>query len=136
MTQGKYSDIPLKYVRFEVTTKMKQFRGGTDQFLSRKRVEQVNIKAVNELFEDQFQPQKNFLKFPSIQKRIHIKDIAKHIGDIRLHQTTARDIRTTINDINNSGRLTISNDAGGLEKSKDRALTEEELKQTNIYSSL
>lgn len=52
MTQGKYSDIPLKYVRFEVTTKMKQFRGGTDQFLSRKRVEQVNIKAVNELFED------------------------------------------------------------------------------------
>jgi integrase len=159
MTLGKYSDMSLKDARFEAATKMKQFRDGADPLLFRKRAEQENIKTVNDLFEDWYPTLEKRLKFPSIPKRIYTKDIAKHIGDIRLDQITARDIRTTINAINDSGRPTIANDAlghckqlfnhgikldllagnpaaaftfrdaGGVEKSKDRALTEEELKQ-------
>ena len=86
-------------------------------------------------------------------------DIAPVIGDIKLDQISARDIRTTINAITAAGKPTIANDAlgyckqlfnhaikldliagnpasaftvrdaGGVEKSKDRALTTSELKQ-------
>jgi integrase len=159
MTLGKLIDLSLKDARLEAAIKMKQFREGIDPLVAKKRAEQENIKTVNDLFEDWYLTLEKRLKFPSIPKRIYTKDIAKHIGDIRLDQITARDIRTTINAINQSGRPTIANDAlghckqlfnhgikldliagnpaaaftfrdaGGVEKSKDRALTEEELKQ-------
>lgn len=159
MTLGKFIDLSLNDARLEAAIKMKQFRKGIDPLVAKKRAEQESIKTVNDLFEDWYPTLEKRLKYPSIPKRIYTKDIAKHIGDIRLDQITARDIRTTINAINDSGRPTIANDAlghckqlfnhgikldlmagnpaaaftfrdaGGVEKSKDRALTEEELKQ-------
>ena len=159
MTLGKFTDLSLSDARLEAAIKMKQFREGIDPLVAKKRAEQESIKTVNDLFEDWYPTLEKRLKYPSIPKRIYTKDIAKHIGDIRLDQITARDIRTTINAINDSGRPTIANDAlghckqlfnhgikldlmagnpaaaftfrdaGGVEKSKDRALTEEELKQ-------
>lgn len=159
MTLGKVQDLSLSNARLEAATKMKQVREGYDPLLQRKRAEQENIKTVNDLFEDWYPTLVKRLKHPNIPKRVYTKDIAPHIGDLRLDQITARDIRSTINAINESGRPTIANDAlghckqlfnhgikldliqgnpasaftvrdaGGIEQSKDRALTEAELKQ-------
>lgn len=159
MTLGKLIDFSLAEARSEAAIKMKLFREGADPLIAKKRAEQENIKTVNDLFEDWYPTLEKRLKFPSIPKRVYTKDIAPHIGDIKLDQITARDIRATIEAINDSGRPTIANDAlghckqlfnhgikldllagnpaaaftfrdaGGVEKSKDRALTEEELKQ-------
>lgn len=97
-------------------------------------------------------------KAPSIPARVYRKDIAPIIGEIKLDSINTRDIRRVITSINDSGRPAISNDAlgyckqlfnhcikldllganpasaftvtdaGGIEKSKDRALTIDELK--------
>ena len=157
MTLGKVRDLSLANARLEAATKMKQVREGFDPLLQRKRAEQESIKTVNDLFEDWYPTLVKRLKHPNIPKRIYTKDIAPHIGEVPLDQMTARDIRTTITAINDSGRPTIANDAlgyckqlfnhgikldllssnpasaftvrdaGGIEQSKDRALENEEL---------
>ncbi|MFA0142618.1 tyrosine-type recombinase/integrase [Vibrio kanaloae] len=157
MTLGKVKDLSLSDARLEAATKMKQVREGFDPLLQRKRAEQESIKTVNDLFDDWYPTLVKRLKFPNIPQRIYTKDIAPHIGDIPLDRITARDIRTAITAINDSGRPTIANDAlghckqlfnhgmkldllqgnpasaftvrdaGGIEQSKDRALSEEEL---------
>ncbi|MBB1464560.1 tyrosine-type recombinase/integrase [Vibrio sp. SG41-7] len=157
MTLGKVKDLSLSNARLEAATKMKQVREGFDPLLQRKRAEQESIKTVNDLFEDWYPTLVKRLKHPTIPKRIYTKDIAPHIGEVPLDQMTARDIRTTITAINDSGRPTIANDAlgyckqlfnhaikldllssnpasaftvrdaGGVEKSKDRVLENEEL---------
>lgn len=159
MTLGKVNDLSLSNARLEAATKMKQVREGFDPLIQRKRAEQESIKTVNDLFEDWYPTLVKRLKHPNIPKRVYTKDIAPHIGDIPLDKITARDIRTTITAINDSGRPTIANDAlghckqlfnhgmkldllqgnpasaftvrdaGGIEQSKDRFLTEDELKQ-------
>ena len=159
MTLGKYSDLSLKDARFEAASKMKQLREGLDPLLAKKRAEQESIKTVDDLFEDWYPTLEARLKHPKIPKRIYTKDIAPHIGEFKIDQVTARDIRTTIEDIKGSGRLAIANDAlgyckqlfnhgikldllaynpaaaftfkdaGGVEKSRERALSEDELKQ-------
>ncbi|MDF4346007.1 integrase, partial [Vibrio parahaemolyticus] len=70
-----------------------------------------SIKTVNDLFEDWYPTLVKRLKHPNIPKRVYTKDIAPHIGDIPLDKITARDIRTAITAINDSGRPTIVNDA-------------------------
>ena len=159
MTLGKYSDLSLKDARYEAASKMKQLREGLDPLLAKKRAEQESIKTVDDLFEDWYPTLEARLKHPKIPKRIYTKDIAPHIGEFKIDQVTARDIRTTIEDIKASGRLAIANDAlgyckqlfnhgikldllaynpaaaftfkdaGGVEKSRERALSEDELKQ-------
>ncbi|EHH1173889.1 TPA: tyrosine-type recombinase/integrase [Vibrio parahaemolyticus] len=159
MTLGKVSDISLRDARLLAAEKMKQVREGFDPLIQRKRAEQEKIKTVSDLFEDWYPSLAKRLKHPNIPKRIFIKDIAPHIGDIPLNQVNARDVRNTINAITAAGKPTIANDAlgyckqlfnhgmkldlmqgnpasaftvrdaGGVEKSKDRTLTTEELKQ-------
>ncbi|WP_299010718.1 site-specific integrase [uncultured Shewanella sp.] len=159
MTLGKVKDLSLANARLEAATKMKHVREGFDPLLQRKRAEQENIKTVSDLFNDWYPTLVKRLKHPNIPKRVYTKDIAPHIGDIPLNKLTARDIRTTITSINHSGRPSIANDAlgyckqlfnhgikldllqgnpasaftvrdaGGVEQSKDRALSESELQQ-------
>ncbi|MDW1518941.1 tyrosine-type recombinase/integrase [Vibrio sp. Vb5032] len=159
MTLGKVSDISLRDARLLAAEKMKQVREGFDPLIQRKRAEQEKIKTVNDLFSDWYPSLEKRLKHPNIPKRVFLKDIAPHIGDIPLEQVNARDIRTTINAIIAAGKPAIANDAlnyckqlfnhgmkldlmqgnpasaftvrdaGGVEKSRDRALTTEELKQ-------
>lgn len=159
MTLAKVKDLTLANARLEAATKMKQVRDGFDPLIQRKRAEQESIKTVNDLFNDWYPTLVKRLKYPEIPKRVYTKDIAPVIGDIKLDQISARDIRTTINAITAAGKPTIANDAlgyckqlfnhaikldliagnpasaftvrdaGGVEKSKDRALTTSELKQ-------
>ena len=99
MTLGKYTDLSLKDARFEAASKMKQLREGLDPLLAKKRAEQESIKTVDDLFEDWYPTLEARLKHPKIPKRIYTKDIAPHIGEFKIDQVTARDIRTTIEDI-------------------------------------
>lgn len=159
MTLGKYADISLKDARFEAASKMKQLREGLDPLLAKKRVEQESIKTVNDLFDEWFKELSKRLKHPNIPKRVYTKDIAPHIGEFKIEQISSRDIRTVITSIKDSGRPSIANDAlgyckqlftfgikldliannpalafsfsdaGGVEKSRERALSMDELKQ-------
>ena len=116
MTLGKVIDVSLADARLDAATKMKQLREGADPLIQRQRAEQENIKTVNDLFHDWYPTLVKRLKFPTIPQRIYRKDIAPHIGDLKLDQITARDIRRVINTINDSGRPTIANDALGYSK--------------------
>jgi len=158
MTLGKYSDLSLKDARFEASAKMKQLREGVDPLLAKRRAGQENIQTVDQLFDDWYSTLVSRLKHPEIPRRIYRNDIAPHIGEYKLHQVSARDIRSVIDTIKNSGRMAIANDAlgyckqlfnhaikldlvglnpasaftfkdaGGLEKSRERALSEAELR--------
>ena len=157
MTLAKYSDMSLADARAEAATKMKQFRDGLDPLVAKKRAEQSQIKTVDELFADWHLGNINRLKYANIPERIYRKDIAPHIGSFNIDTVTARDIRDILKTIASTGRPAIANDAlmyckqlfnhgikldllganpasafsisdaGGLEKSKDRALTLEEV---------
>lgn len=157
MTLGKYSDLSLAEARAEAAIKMKQVRDGRNPLALKKQSEMQEIKTVNDLFEDWQEDNRKRLKHWNIPERVYRKDIAPLIGELNLDQVTARDIRRIITSINESGRPTISNDAllyckqlfnhgikldvvganpasafqvsdaGGVEKSRDRALTLDEV---------
>tara|TARA_R110001583_G_scaffold124563_2_gene275966 strand:- start:1589 stop:2824 length:1236 start_codon:yes stop_codon:yes gene_type:complete len=97
------------------------------------------------------------LKHPNIPKRLYTKDIAPQIGDFTIAEVSPRDIRAIIQTVAASGRPSIANDvlmyckqmfrhgikldllnsnpaeaftvsdAGGIEKSRERQLSIEEL---------
>ena len=158
MTLAKYMDLSLADARTAASLKMQQLRQGLDPLIEKNRTQQGSIKIVDDLFADWQEGNVKRLKHPSIPARVYRKDIAPIIGEIKLDSINARDIRRVITSINDSGRPAISNDAlgyckqlfnhgikldllsanpasaftvtdaGGIEKSKDRALSLEELK--------
>jgi integrase len=159
MTLAKYSDLSLADARADAAVKMKQFRDGLDPLVAKKRAEQAEIKTVDDLFADWHLGNVKRLKHHEIPERIYRKDIAPHIGTFNVDSVNARDIRAVLKAIAATGRPAIANDAlmyckqlfnhgikldllganpasafsvtdaGGVEKSKDRALTIEELTQ-------
>jgi hypothetical protein len=138
---------------------MKQFRDGLAPLIAKKRAEQAEIKTVDDLFADWHIGNVKWLKHHEIPERIYRKDITPHIGSFNVDSVNARDIRAVLKAIAATGRPAIANDAlmhckqlfnhgikldllgtnpasafsvsdaGGVEKSKDRALTIEELSQ-------
>jgi integrase len=158
MTLAKYTDLSLADARVTASLKMQQLRQGVDPLLEKRRTEQGTIKIVDDLFADWQEGNIKRLKHPAIPARVYRKDIAPIIGEMKLDSINARDIRQVLIAINNSGRPTIANDAlsyckqifnhgikldvigtnpasafsvtdaGGIEKSKDRALSLDELK--------
>ena len=157
MTLAKYIDLSLADARTAASLKMQQLRQGLDPLIEKARTQQGSIKIVDDLFADWQEGNIKRLKYPSIPARVYRKDIAPIIGEIKLDSVNARDIRQVITSINNSGRPSIANDAlafckqifnhgikldllgvnpasaftvtdaGGIEKSKDRALSIDEL---------
>jgi integrase len=130
---------------------------GMDPKFQNKRTTLADFKTVDDLAADWLKSCEERLKFPGIPKRVYKKDIAPVIGELPIHEVNPMDIRTVIKTINESGRPTISNDAliyckqlfnhaiklgltqvnpalafnskdaGGIEKSRDRFLTIEEI---------
>jgi len=127
------------------------------QSLKKKRNETPQFNTVDDLAEDWLKECDRQLKHPNIPRRVYTKDIAPTIGELGIDQVTSRDIRAIINKIAESNRPTIANDclmyckqlfrhaikldlrtsnpaeaftvsdAGGVEKSRSRALSVEEL---------
>ena len=161
MSLSRYEDLSLADARAKAAKVGKQHRDGLDPLLARKREQQITIKTVDDLFADWHSSLVKRLKHPEIPERIYRKDIAPHIGQASLKQISARDVRAVLQAISKSNRPTIANDAlgyckqlfnhgikldvidnnpasafsvtdaGGVEKSKDRFLSNDEL--TKIF---
>ncbi|WP_252107932.1 MULTISPECIES: site-specific integrase [unclassified Halomonas] len=157
MTLGKYSHLSLAEAREQVVETQKAIRSGRDPLTERKREEKITISTVQDLFDDWYQELEKRLKHPNIPKRVFERDIAPFIGSLALDSVTPMDIRAIVRKVTSSGRPTIANDAlmylkqlfnhgiklgllaynpasafnvndaGGVEKSRDRALSLEEL---------
>mgnify|MGYP003112947687 FL=1 len=158
MTLGKYSHLSLAEAREQVVETQKAIRSGKDPLTERKREEKITISTVQDLFDDWYQELEKRLKHPNIPKRVFERDIAPSIGSLALDSVTPMDIRAIVRKVTGSGRPTIANDAlmylkqlfnhgiklglltynpasafnvndaGGVEKSRDRALSLDELR--------
>ncbi|SFU48182.1 tyrosine-type recombinase/integrase [Halomonas korlensis] len=164
LTLDKYADLSLAEAREQAVEAQKAIRNGIDPIEERKREEQATIHTVKDLFTDWYQDLEKRLKHPRIPKRIFEKEVAPSIGHLTLDSVTPMDVRAIVRKVANSGRPAIANDtlmylkqlfnhaiklglftynpaaafnvndAGGIEKSRDRALSLDEIRQVfRIY---
>jgi len=133
-----------------------------DPQAEKKRLDAQELLVVNDLAEDWLKDCEKRLKHPNIPRRVYTKDLAPFFGELAIDKVTPRDIRASIQRIAESDRPTIANDAlmyckqlfrhaikldlrttnpaeafnvsdaGGVEKSRSRALTIEEIEQVFI----
>lgn len=158
MTLGQYPYLSLADARAEAAIQKRTIKLGTDPLMARNRVKEQSIKLVDDLFDDWYETDLvKRLKHPNIPKRIYFADVRPSIGNIPIEKVNARDIRAIIQQIS-IARPTVANDAlmylkqlfrhgikldllahnpasafnvsdaGGVEKSRDRTLSIEELK--------
>jgi integrase len=154
---GSYPSMPLVEARAEAANIMLLAKKGIDSLAERERQQEEIIITVNDLFDDWYKCIASRLKHPEIPMRMYTKDIKPIIGQLRVADVNARDIRAIIHKVATSNRPTVSNktllcckqlfnhackldlivgnpatafkpiDAGGVEKSRDRALKLPEL---------
>jgi integrase len=131
---------------------------GIDPAAEKKRTQLISLKTVNDVAQDWLRECRKRLENPHIPERVYRNDISPAIGGLGIDRVTALDVLGIIRKINESGRPTIANDAlhyckqifnhgiklgliqtnpslpfsikdaGGIEQSRDRALTIDELK--------
>lgn len=163
MTLGKHAHLSLAEARTKAVENQKSIREGLDPIEERKRDSQALIRTVEDLFADWYPELERRLKHPAIPKRIYTKEVAPLIGGRSLDAVTPIDIREIIRRVTNSGRPTIANDtlmylkqmfnhaiklgiltynpasafnvndAGGIEKSRDRVLSLDEIR--NVFQA-
>ncbi len=159
LTLDKYANVSLAEAREKAVEAQRAIRNGVDPIEERKREEQATIHTVKDLFIDWYQDLEKRLKHPRIPKRIFEKEVAPSIGHLTLDSVTPMDVRAIVRKVANSGRPAIANDtlmylkqlfnhaiklglltynpaaafnvndAGGIEKSRDRALILDEIRQ-------
>ncbi|MGM1051044.1 MAG: tyrosine-type recombinase/integrase [Pseudomonadota bacterium] len=159
LTLDKCGDLSLADARLKAAEAQKAIRDGVDPVEERRREEQILIHTVRELFDDWYHDLEKRLKHPRIPKRIFEKEVAPSIGHQAIEKVTPMDVRGIIRKVASSGRPAIANDtlmylkqlfnhsiklglltynpaaafsvndAGGIEKSRDRALTVDEIHQ-------
>ena len=150
---GQYPQMPLVVANAEAAKIKMLAKKGIDPMIERKRKHQTVINTVDDLFEDWYQDLVKRLKHPQIPKRIYTKEVKPQIGSLFISDINARDIRSIIHKVAQSGRPSTANDtlmylkqlfnhackldlkdgnpasafkvvdAGGVEASRDRALT-------------
>ncbi|MCW8834226.1 MAG: site-specific integrase [Colwellia sp.] len=157
ITLGQYPALSLADAKADAAIKKREISLGSDPLIVKKRIKEQTIKLVDDLFIDWYENDLvKRLKHPNIPKRIYNKDVKPHIGDMKIDEVNARDIRKIIQLISES-RPTVGNDAliylkqlfrhgikldlttqnpasaftvsdaGGIEKSRDRYLTLDEI---------
>ena len=157
ITLGKYPAITLAEANLQASQIKIDVKQGIDPLAEKKRGDIYKLETVDELAHDWLKGCEKRLEHPHIPRRIYTKDIAPVIGGLAIDRVNPRDIRTIIEKIAESGRPSISNDAlmyckqlfrhsikldlretnpadafsindaGGVEKSRNRALSIEEL---------
>lgn len=117
ITLGQYSDMSLADARTEAEVLKRELRQGVDPLIAKQRQKWTGITSVNDLFEDWYKddllPR---LKHPNIPARIFRKDIKPVIGELKIQDVTALDVREVIHRVRDSGRPTIANDTLGYMK--------------------
>lgn len=149
------ADAKFKAAQIKVDLKNENI----DPLAEKKRLDKEEMITVNDLAEDWLKDCEKRLKHPNIPKRVYKKDIAPFVGELGIDKVTPRDIRAIIQHIAESNRPTIANDAlmyckqlfrhaikldlrtsnpaeaftlsdaGGVEQSRSRALSLDELEQ-------
>lgn len=157
ITLGKVSIVSLAEARDLAGDARRKVVAGDDPIAERKLNRPKALTTVNELFEDWHKDLVKRLKYPGIPERVYRKDIAPTIGELSLMKVTPIDVRAILQNITKSGRPTIANDAllymkqlfdhgiklglvqsnpatafkvndaGGVEKSRERALSLDEI---------
>ncbi len=165
ITLGKYGSKADELTLSKAVAKAAQLKvdvkDGIDPLAEKKRPDSIGIQTVDDLAADWIvNDLEKRLKHPRIPRRIYQKDLAPVLGELSLERITPMDVRAAIEQIANSGRPTIANDAlmyskqlfrhairlnlmrfnpaeafsiqhaGGVEKSRSRALTMDELEIT------
>ena len=158
MTLGNYPDLSLKDARLAAATNAKLSRDGLDPLIAKQQTTLTKLVVVDDLFADWQIGNEKRLKHPGIPARVYRHDIAPEIGNLPIIDVTPRHIQMLLRKITASGRPTIANDAllylkqifnhgikldltshnpaapfsvndaGGVEASKDRALSLDEVK--------
>lgn len=158
MTLGNYPDLSLKDARLSAATNAKMKRDGVDPLIVKQQSQTAKLVIVDDLFNDWQIGNEKRLKYPGIPARVYRNDIAPEIGKMPISDVTPRHIQLLLRKITDSKRPTIANDAllylkqifnhaiklnltshnpaapfsvndaGGVEASKDRALSLEEIK--------
>ncbi|WP_312241704.1 tyrosine-type recombinase/integrase [Pantoea sp.] len=157
ITLGKVSLVSLAEARDLAGDARRKVVAGDDPIAERKLNRPKLLTTVNELFEDWHKDLVKRLKYPGIPERVYRKDIAPAIGEVSLMKVTPIDVRSIIQKITASDRPTTANDAllymkqlfnhaiklglvqnnpatafrvndaGGIEKSRERALSLDEI---------
>ena len=155
-----FPEKSLAEARAEASVIKQQIKNGNDPLAERARQNDAEIITMNDLFNDWYKDKSKKLKHPEIPLRYFQKNIKPLIGKLKLDDVNARDIRAIIHKISSDGHPSVSNkalylckalfkhaqkldltlrnpasafevsDAGGSEKSRDRALSIEEIKTT------
>ncbi|EJS7135172.1 TPA: integrase arm-type DNA-binding domain-containing protein [Escherichia coli] len=159
ITLGKVSLLSLSEARSLAEDTRRKVATGDDPIAEKKLNRPKQLTTVDGLFEDWHKDLVKRLKHPHIPERVYRKDIAPTIGRLALVKVNPLDVRSILQKITDSGRPTISNDAllymkqlfdhgiklgllqsnpamafkvndaGGIEKSRERALSLEEIGQ-------
>ncbi|KPH89200.1 integrase [Pseudoalteromonas undina] len=149
--------LSLANAKIEAASVRAKVNKGLDPIAEKKRSSLIYLKTVDEVAEDWLKICDKRLENPQIPRRVYKKDISPSIGELAVDRVTPRDILGIIRKINDSNRPTIANDAlihckqifnhaiklglieynialpfnnkdaGGVEKSRTRALSFEEL---------
>lgn len=149
--------IPLADARLAAAQLRAKVNQGVDPIPEKNRAKLARIGTVNDVAADWLTDCKRRLENPQIPERVYKKDIAPQIGELATNRANAGDILSVIRRINESGRPTIANDAlsyckqlfnhaiklglistnpalaftardaGGAERSRERALSLEEV---------
>ncbi|PCJ87996.1 MAG: integrase [Thiotrichaceae bacterium] len=157
ITLDKYPQLALVDARAKCAILKAEIKSGIDPQAEKKRPAIVKIYTVDDLAEDWLLDCEKRLKHPNIPRRVYEKNLAPVFGELSLERVTPLDIRAAIEKIVKSNRPTIANDAlmyckqlfrhairlnlmttnpaeaftvhqaGGVEKSRDRYLTVDEL---------
>jgi integrase len=159
MTLGQYPNISLAEAKADAAIKKQEVNRGADPLIVRTLIKAQPIKLVNDLYGDWFKNDiVDRIKSSHIQKRIYTKDIKPVIGGIPIEKVTPLQIREILQTIRSTRRtvatdalghlkqmfrhgiklnlltynpasaFTIS-DAGGIEKSRERKLTIDEIQK-------
>jgi len=108
---GRYPEMSLADANGETAILKSGIKKGTDPLAERCRADSSIFKTVDDLAEDWLKDCEKRLKHPNIPRRVYTKDLAPTMGRLAINQVTPRDIRATITKIAESGRPTIANDA-------------------------
>jgi hypothetical protein len=159
ITIGQYPEMSLADANLQAALIKKGLMEEVDPLAERHRLDKREYNTINDVAEDWLEDCARRLKYPNIPRRVYTKDIAPSIGELGITQVTSRDIRAIIRKITESGRPTVANDAllyckqlfrhamkldlrgsnpaepfscndaGGVEESRSRALSYDELQQ-------
>ncbi|QGS49000.1 MULTISPECIES: tyrosine-type recombinase/integrase [Shewanella] len=154
---GVYPAMSLVEAKAEAAKVKLLAKQGIDPLAERERQQEITIKTVNDLFDDWYQCTAPRLKHPEIPMRMYTKDIKPAIGQLKVTDVNARDIRAILHKVVKSNRPTVANktllfckqlfnhackldvasgnpaaafntaDAGGLEKNRTRVLSLNEI---------